>query len=259
MVLNTPTVDHWVLLRGLTREAAHWGHFPAVLRQALPGTQLHLLDLPGNGLRHRERSPSTVAAMVSDLREQLQQRAIAAPVHVLALSLGAMVAVEWARSAPQEVAGAVLINTSLRPFSPPHQRLRPRQYTHLVRLVLGRLSAEEAEREVFRITCNHPAGREADIRRWVQARQLRPVDAGNALRQLWAASRYRAPWRAPATPLLLLGSTQDRLVSHRCSEAIAQAWGCPLRTHPCAGHDLTHDDPHWVARQVQDWIAPRPG
>ena len=42
--------------------------------------------------------------------------------------LGAMVAAEWARVAPEELAGCVLINSSMRPFSKLQQRLRPANY-----------------------------------------------------------------------------------------------------------------------------------
>ena len=109
MNTHTHALAHtWVLLRGLTRETAHWGDFPCVFQQALPGAQLHLLDLPGNGARHAERSPATVHALVADVRAQVAQRGIATPVHVLALSLGAMVATQWAHTAPHELAGAAV-------------------------------------------------------------------------------------------------------------------------------------------------------
>ena len=54
---------HWILLRGLTREHAHWGNFPSRLREAFPDHLFHTVDLPGTGVRYRENSPSTVAAI----------------------------------------------------------------------------------------------------------------------------------------------------------------------------------------------------
>jgi pimeloyl-ACP methyl ester carboxylesterase len=39
-----------------------------------------------------------------------------------------MVAVEWASRYPQEIARCVLINTSMRPYSRFHQRLRWQNY-----------------------------------------------------------------------------------------------------------------------------------
>jgi predicted alpha/beta hydrolase family esterase len=79
------------------------------------------------------------------------------------------------------------------------------------------------------------------------------VSRGNTLRQLLAAARYRCD-DPPAVRTLLLASTRDALVDWRCSHAIAQAWDCPLREHPRAGHDLPLDDPGWVIDQVAEWM-----
>ena len=125
---------HWILLRGLAREQAHWGSFVGDLAHALPQDDVTALDLPGNGLLHRQPSPGSVPALVQACRRMLAKRGVAPPYHLLAMSLGAMVATEWAHAAPAEVAGCVLINTSLRPFSPFHQRLRPGNYAALLRV-----------------------------------------------------------------------------------------------------------------------------
>ncbi|MGZ5181847.1 MAG: alpha/beta fold hydrolase, partial [Ramlibacter sp.] len=79
----------WVLLRGLTREAGHWGGFSAMLARAT-GEAVLPLDLPGNGRRSGERSPTSVAALVDDCRRQLPASRV--PAVVVAMSLGAMVA-----------------------------------------------------------------------------------------------------------------------------------------------------------------------
>ncbi len=247
----------WLLLRGLTREAAHWGGFVAQLQQALPQARILTLDLPGNGRLNALRSPTDVAAMVAWCRAELAQRGVAGPVHVLAMSLGAMVAAEWACRAPQELAGGVLINTSLRPFSPFYRRLRPRNYRRLLRLLLGGAAPWMWERAILEMTSNRPAERAEVLSAWTATRLQHPVGAANALRQLLAAARYRARPQAPAVPLLLLASEQDRLVDVRCSKALAQRWGSPLRLHPWAGHDLPLDDPAWVVAQLRDWLAAR--
>ena len=103
----------WVLLRGLARECRHWGRFPALLAEHMPGSQVILLDLPGNGRWNHLRSPLSVMAMAAQCRTELQARGMAPPYHLLAMSLGAMVAAAWATSAPHEVARMVLINTSI--------------------------------------------------------------------------------------------------------------------------------------------------
>ena len=65
-------MTRWVLLRGLSREARHWGPLPDLLAQALPGARVLTPDLPGNGRRWRERSPNRIDAMVDALRTELQ-------------------------------------------------------------------------------------------------------------------------------------------------------------------------------------------
>ena len=249
----------WIFLRGLTREAAHWGRFTAIFQLAMPQARILMLDLPGNGEHRRQTSPPSVAGMVAACRDECIRRGIQTPVTLLAMSLGAMVAAEWARVAPDELDGCVLINTSMRPFSPLHHRLRPANYGALLRLALGGASPEVIEQTVLRLTSNQPDQLREVIPDWAAVRRHRPVSASNAVRQLLAAARYRAPREAPGVPLLLLASEHDQLVDSRCSQAIADAWHCPLRMHPAAGHDLPLDDPRWVTDQVRRWLQSAPG
>lgn len=243
----------WILLRGLTREAAHWGGFINAFADAQRGARVVAPDLPGNGVLHRAESPATVRGMVEACRAELAAQAVRPPFRVLAMSLGAMVATEWARLAPSELAGCVLINTSLRPFSRFYQRLRPASYLPVLRCMLPGASPEAIEHTVLRMTSNHAAAHAPVVQEWVAVRRQRPVSAPNALRQLLAAARYMAPVAAPLPRILLLASQHDRLVSSQCSQAIAQAWGVPLCMHPFTGHDLPLDDAPWVIRQVGAW------
>ena len=245
----------WVLLRGLTRETAHWGGFPQALAQALPGARTVMLDLPGNGRRHADTSPWSVRAMAEACRDDLRRQGIAPPYHLLAMSLGAMVATEWARLAPGEVAGCVLINTSMRPFSRIDQRLRPRNYGRLLSLALFDRGPLASETVVWRLTSQQPHPDPDILAQWVAARAVHPVGHANALRQLVAAARYRAPRQAPAPRTLLLASEHDGLVHSVCSRTIAEAWGCPLWLHPTAGHDLPLDAPDWVVQAVANWAG----
>jgi pimeloyl-ACP methyl ester carboxylesterase len=244
----------WIFLRGLTRESAHWGEFPAAFASGVPEAEVVMLDLPGNGERCRERSPVTVEAMARACRDELRRRGVAPPYRLLAMSLGAMVATEWARQAPGEVAGCVLINTSFRPFSAFYRRLRPGNYGRLVRLALFMQNPRDIEALVWRLTSNTSPPAEPVILQWAGVHSARPVSSGNALRQLWAAARYRAPALPPVRNTLLLNSAQDHLVHSACSQAIARAWQVPLAVHPGAGHDLPLDDPGWVVEQVQLWL-----
>ena len=247
----------WILLRGLTRESRHWGNFVDTLQRELRGAAILALNLPGNGDMNHLPSFGEVEGMVSWCRRELSSRGLRPPYYLLGMSLGAMVAADWARAHADEVRGCVLINTSMRPFSRFYQRLRPANYPALLRLALLGGSDQAWETTILRITSN--AGPAATtLAAWTAWRRERPVTRANALRQLLAAWRYRAPARRPITPILVLGSARDALVDAQCSRDIAARWQADYAEHPTAGHDLPLDDGAWVARQVRAWLDAQP-
>jgi hypothetical protein len=80
------------------------------------------------------------------------------------------------------------------------------------------------------------------------------VSAASALRQLWAAARFRAPHAPPRCLTLLLSSAADGLVDPVCSARIATRWGSAHAEHSWAGHDLPHDDPAWTCGRIGEWL-----
>jgi pimeloyl-ACP methyl ester carboxylesterase len=243
----------WILLRGLARESRHWGGFAEVFAGAFPDSRVLALDLPGNGALNGQRSPASIQALAAHCREAAARLGAAPPYHLLALSMGAMVAVAWAERHPEEIAGCVLISTSFGSFSPLRHRLRPRSWPVLLRILVTP-GAQAREQRVLELTSGRPAAHARVLEAWTAIRRSRPVSAANGLRQLLAAARYRAPLAAPV-PTLVLAGAGDRLVDPRCSMAIARRWQCPLGLHPEAGHDLPLDDGVWVAREVREWCA----
>ncbi len=247
----------WVLLRGWMRDARHWGEFPRQFQQAIGANHTVLpLDFPGNGLLHAQTSFTRVEAMADYCHGQVAQSGCAPPYRVLALSLGAMVAVAWNDLYPGDLERMALINTSLAPYSPFYHRLRPENYAALATAVL-RGAVDRREDLIIRLTSNiasQTRRRRAIVRRWVGYEKEYPLTRTNMLRQLIAAARYRAPPSPPSIPVLLLGGTRDRLVDVRSTLALAQRWHCPLRLHPTSGHDLPLDDGDWVVRQITEWL-----
>jgi pimeloyl-ACP methyl ester carboxylesterase len=247
----------WVLLRGLTREAAHWGDFPARLQALEPGSRVFAPDLPGAGTAHRAAAPLQVGAMVEHVRQALRAAGAGPPYRVLGLSLGGMVAAEWALSHPAELSHCVLVSTSMRPLGALHERLRPACWPALLS-TLCTPSPQAAERRILQWTSARAAALQPVVADWVAVRRARPVSRLNALRQLMAAARYRLPDPSPAMPVLVLAAAGDRLVNPVCSQRLADAWRCAFALHPQAGHDLPLDDPAWVCAQLRRWLSAAP-
>ena len=250
----TAALGNWVLLRGLTRESRHWGHFPQHLGAAFGGARAVCLDLPGNGALNGMASPYSVEAMADYCHAELANLGIGRPCNVLAMSLGAMVAVAWAERHPADIAAAVLVNTSLRPFSPFYRRLRPANYPRLLRLFGLKSSDRELETAILQMTTRLVPDPAVVIGQWLQWRRENPVSRRNALLQLLAAVSYRAPRKRPLDRLLLLASARDALVDTRCSLRLAALWDAGIAIHPSAGHDLPLDDEAWVLTQIVRWV-----
>jgi len=245
----------WVLLRGLVRQQKHWEAFPEHFARAFPQARVQLLDLPGNGVHCDRPSPLQVRDMMEAARAELALRKVDRPLHLLAISLGGMVALEWMHRHGEEVAAAVIINSSLRNTGNFLERLRPQNYPALLKNLLLQQDDLQRERLILDITSNLYPHKEALAHKWQQYAQTHPTSTRNALRQLLAAARYRAPQRRPHERVLILNSARDRLVNPVCSQRMAQQWQWPLRTHPQAGHDLPLDDGHWIIEQIGNWVA----
>lgn len=251
--IQDPTPRTWLLLRGLGRESGHWGDFPTRLQVARPQDRVLLLDLPGNGQLHQQPSPLHIASMTEQCRTALRAQGQAAPLHLACLSMGGMVAVDWASRHPDEVAALVLMSASLRGLSRWHERMRPSALLRLLAALLSP-SLHWREAQALRLSSARQPPDAALLAHWCALQQARPVRRLNLLRQLLAAASFRAPEPGPPQPLLVLAGAADRLVDPVCSQRIAAAWSCASALHPRAGHDLTLDDPDWVLGQICRWV-----
>lgn len=244
--MNRPA--HFVLLRGLWREARHWGEFPGHVQQRFPGALISTPDIPGNGLRNHETSPDTIAGMTGALRQQVD---LSQPIRLIALSMGGMIAIDWMRRYPAEIEAAVLINTSARPLSPFYHRLRWTSYPYVLPMILH--SAAQREADILRLTSNrHPHDGKL-LQNWQQWQRQNPVSPVSARNQLLAAMQFSITAK-PQQPLLVITSRADRLVDYRCSRKLAQTWNADYVEHESAGHDLPLDEPEWLAQRIKQWF-----
>lgn len=240
---------NWILLRGLARGRGHWGSFAKMIQEHFPNDKFEFIDLPGNGERHNEDSPTSVADFVTDLRARSQFVKEGKKFQILSVSLGSMITVEWMRQFPEEVEKAYLMCTSSSGFSAFYNRFLPPNYVRLIKLLSVKNDKAAFESGVLEMVANSHERRQAELPALIEYSTQNQLDPKNVIRQLTAASRYKFPHQPPGK-IILIGSHGDRLVSPKCTLDIANAWGLTPHMHNWAGHDLTIDDPAWVLEQL---------
>jgi pimeloyl-ACP methyl ester carboxylesterase len=242
----------FVLVRGLAREAGHWGRFDRELLDRWPDATIEHCDLPGNGEHWREPSPIDTADMAARLRERVWATSERAPI-LLAISLGAMVCLDWRQRWPTDaLAGVVAINTSAGRLCRPWQRMQPPALLKTLRS-LAEPNPVARELAILALTTTQHGHDTTLAERHAALHAARPIARHNVLRQMLAAARFRARAEPLAVPLLLLCSAGDRMVDPACSRILARALAGELAVHPNAGHDLPLDDPHWCVERMATW------
>lgn len=241
----------WIFLRGLSREAEHWGTFPQQFQDAL-GCTVHLLDAPGVGEYHHMKSPVSLDEMADFMLGQMQERSLE-HVHVFAYSLGAMISYIMLQKQPQRFGNVVWLNTSFANLSPIYKRMQISRFKDLCVLASRYSNVWKRESIVYRIT-TRMHGDPSIIAKWVEIQKKHPVTLATIIRQLWAA-KSSSIQEKPDHPLLLLGSQGDQLVSPSCTEELSRYLNQPAIMHARAGHDVTLDAPEWVIDQVSSFVS----
>ena len=238
----------FVLIRGILREARHWGEFPELLQKQYPNALILTPDIPGNGSLNHLTSPNTIAGMTDALRCQMPGDT---PLHLIGLSMGGMIAIDWMDRYPEQISSAILINTSLGNLSPFYQRLRWQKYPKIIKLLL--MTRREREPLMLALTSNSHGHDRKLITDWQQWQQENPVSAKSAKNQLLASATLSIN-SIPGQPVLIVSSSADRLVDYRCSLKLQQSWHKDYQQHKTAGHDLPLDEPCWLITIMSRWF-----
>lgn len=256
--MSAPASLQWLLLRGLTREAAHWAEFPSAIKSERPQDVIHCLDLPGAGTEHGRGSPASVSGIVDDLRERWRSLHGDArlPSAILGMSLGGMVTLDWASRFPRDFQYAVVINSSASNLSQPLHRIHLKNWPKLLEVFMASDTAKR-EKLILQMTTRMQKDLNNLAENWGEIAEKHPMTSDAILGQMIAGFRFKAP-ETMKVPLLVLAAKEDNFVNWQCSEQIAKYYGCSIETHPRAGHDLTLDDPSWCASRISEWLKKSP-
>jgi pimeloyl-ACP methyl ester carboxylesterase len=175
------------------------------------------------------------------------------PWSIFAVSLGAMIALDWVDAEPALFQNLFVVNTSSSDLASFYERFPLRHLPALTRAVLTR-NPNHSESLMLKMASNRHLEMGKLLERQIAWRKERPISRKTALRQLFGAARFRLPKDRPAARTLVISSEGDRMVSPKISERLAQRIGATKVTHPWAGHDLAIDDPEWLSKQVAAFL-----
>ena len=242
---------NFILLRGLTRDAAHWGEFLLSFQKAFPDSTILTPDLPGMGKENQAKTPLSILENVTYLRQKLKAEMAHKQWTIVGLSLGGMIAAKWCKHYPKDFTHLVLMNTSSN-LSPAWHRLK---FPALPIFLKSFITTNVARREqlILSLTSNIRGTDPALINAWVNIALKGSLTRIAFLRQLLAARSFKIAYFD--LPVLVLSSTKDRIVNTRCSSRIADLLNAKLCLHPESGHDLALDAPDWLIENIQCFLT----
>ena len=230
----------------------HWFDFPEKLQAAR--SNILALDLPGAGDENWTRPPLTIEGHSDFLREKfLTLKSNAGPWGILGISLGGMIAMDWASRYPDDFTKLVVINASAQDLSPVQQRMTVFSIYCMGKAAVAK-DLQHKEYELLKMVSNLKAKDAVTLQNMVDLGAHAKITNENIARQVVAAARFTSP-KALTIPTLYLASIKDRMVDVRCSKAIAEKYGAQIKFHPSAGHDLTLDDPDWAVEQIVEFTS----
>jgi 3-oxoadipate enol-lactonase len=244
-----------VLIQGLGLSSAFWGHFPEHIRSALPGARVILVDNRGVGDSDEPKGLFTVADLADDVRVVLDSEKIASAI-VVGVSLGGMIAQEFALRHSNFTAGLVLISTTPG-FD---AKSLPKLEALALMLQAPRAMGIDARRELYRklffgTKPPHESARLAAelMERWAPLFQNRRLSVATFARQLLAGLRHRTSDRLQriACPTHVLFGSDDIVIRPELTQALGRAIpGAVVEELAGGGHALPAEQPETIAHAI---------
>jgi len=234
-----------VLLHGLSSSSADWLPIAPLLAEQY---QLLMVDMRGHGQSSLATDGDyTVARMAADLAVVLDVFEIP-QAHLLGLSLGGCVALQFAVDNPDRVKRLVLVNTFARLRGAGTGSLRRR----LTRVYAATRDMDRLALYVATSLFDDPEYQQMTYQR------MRHNDLGAIRRTMIAILRFnilRQIHRIQSPALVMVGD-RDKTVPHRCAiDLMARLPSAQMRVIADAGHALPYDQPQAFLATAIDFLA----
>ena len=239
------------LITGMMRSMTNWKTTIEILKNKFPDFEVIPLDVPGMGIHHALKSPLSINANVEFLKKRFDANKGDLNV-MLGFSLGGMITSKWTELYPEDVHGAILVNTSFTHLQNPLLRMKLKIIPKMIIAMFSQSILRE--KLLYRAICNNIENKSNIIEDWYQDQKKYPVKTLNIIRQFIAGLTFRSINLELDLPILVIRSPNDHLVSSTCSINIANNYEAEIVHHETAGHDILNDDPNWVATEIDSWF-----
>jgi aromatic-L-amino-acid decarboxylase len=220
-----------VLIHGVGCDHLIW---PTALRR-LDGLRVIAPDLPGHG--NSERKPcASIRGYAERLLQFLDDRGFYHAA-IAGHSMGALIALEMARLAPEQVTCLAIIGAGLEPLSSP-------RIAHLIDQPLDPNMVRQILMETF-FSPSTPAGVKDMV-----LKDFNPLQAGQILRDWRLCLDYDTRFEgvSPALPVCVISGADDRIMPPASARAIAGRFKqCYFHLIKNAGHMLIQEQPQVIA------------
>ncbi len=264
-----------VCIHGLGGSALNWDLVAPHLTQVC---RVVALDLPGHGLTEAGHRSTSVHANQHVIHRFLTE-VTGTPAVLMGNSMGGLLAVVQATSAPRTTSGVVLIAPALPASGVMVGDLRMiLEFAVLATPGIGALivdlwtrlaTAEQQVTRMLRVVTVDPtrlpreafdaAIAQAEVRRQFRGTARHLVEAARSVVLMSQGKNYVKRLQSLATPVLLIHGGRDRIVSARSAQAAASRrpeWTFHLMDN--VGHVPQIEEPEATARIILDWLAENP-
>ena len=98
-----------LLLRGINSDSRYWLDFPNEFSDEI---KLLIVDLPGTGKNIASKTPLSISDHVNFLRNEINADDLSRGLHIIGLSLGGMIAIQWLSMFPNEIKSVTAMSST---------------------------------------------------------------------------------------------------------------------------------------------------